>query len=105
MTHLLRGEDEAARLSGVERILSDKCFVALATTYFGTQHHEKSISEYGLQRYGRALKDVNRALGDEKRVVGFDLMESVVIMALYEVSLHATDMSLLATNNCPVPHF
>lgn len=86
MTHLLRGADEAARLRGVERPLSDKCFIALATTYFGTQHHEKIISEYGLQRYGRALKDVNRALGDERRVVGYDLMESVVIMALFEVS-------------------
>lgn len=86
LTHLLRGVDEEDPSQGVQRTLSDQCFMALATTYFGTQHQEKSVFEHGLQRYGKALKDVNMALGDPGRVIGYDLLESVVVMALFEVS-------------------
>lgn len=86
LTHLLRGVDEETPSQGVQRTLSNQCFMALATTYFGTQHQEKSIFEHGLQRYGKALKNVNMALGDPGRVIGYDLLESVVVMALFEVS-------------------
>lgn len=85
LTHLLRGVDEDVPVQGVQRNLYNKCFTALATTYFGTQHREKSIFEHGLQRYGRALRDVNTTLGDRAKAMSFDTLESVVVMAVFEV--------------------
>jgi hypothetical protein len=87
LTHLLRGQENMEPiLKGLDRTLSDKCFLALATTYYGATHHEKVVSESGLQRYSGALKELNQALRVGKRVGSYDLLESVIIMTLFEVS-------------------
>jgi len=87
LTHFLRGQEEIEPiLRGIDRTLSDRCFLAVATMYFGTQHQEKRVCEFGLQRYGDALRDLNKALRTERRVVSYDLLESVIIMTLFEVS-------------------
>jgi hypothetical protein len=69
----------------VERVLVEKSFLALSTVFFGLDHHEKSVVNRGFRRYGNALGLVRQALGDQSRYQSFDLLESIIIMALFEV--------------------
>jgi hypothetical protein len=86
LSHLLRGQaQEDMALSGIDRRLADRCFLALATTYFGFQHEQRVVSEQGLQRYSHALRYLHGALGDTSKYWSYDLLESVVVMALFEV--------------------
>jgi hypothetical protein len=66
-------------------VLVEKSFLALSTVFFGLDHHEKSVVNRGFRRYGNALGLVRQALGDQSRYQSFDLLESIIIMALFEV--------------------
>jgi hypothetical protein len=72
--------------SGMDRSLFNKAFMALATTFFGVEHKEKSVLSQGLLQYGDALSNVHHALGDPSRHQTYDLFESIAIMTLFEVS-------------------
>jgi hypothetical protein len=86
MAHLLRGSDQTEHVvPGVNRGLSDQCFLALATSYFGNEHHDQAIVERGFQRYGSALKDLHQALCHVSKSKTYDVLESVIVMALFEV--------------------
>lgn len=86
-SRLLRGIDvtDPVVSSTAERVLVEKSFLALATTFFGLDHHEKSVISRGFRRYGNALGFVHQALGDQSQYRSFDLLESIIIMALFEV--------------------
>lgn len=71
--------------SGMDRSLFNKAFKALATTFFGVEHKEKSVLNQGLLQYGDALSNVHQALGDPSRYHSYDLLESITIMTLFEV--------------------
>lgn len=88
LAHLFKGNEQVDPTAlYVERALSDQCFPALATSYFGSEHREKAVLEQGLQRYGSALKDLNTALGDLERCKTYDVLEAVTLMSLFEVRL------------------
>jgi hypothetical protein len=90
LANLLRSIDHMDQIAipGVDRMLADQCFLALATSYFGNEHHEKSLIERGFRRYGRALKRLNEALCVESKSKTYDVLESVSVMALFEVKFH-----------------
>jgi hypothetical protein len=83
---LLKGNESLDPASNlVDRKLADQCFLALATSYFGYDHREKRIVERGMQRYGMALNELHSALADSKRCASYDVLESVILMAFFEV--------------------
>ncbi|KAF9869724.1 hypothetical protein CkaCkLH20_12767 [Colletotrichum karsti] len=84
-THLLREGDDIVVQPGTDRTITTKCFVALATTIFGLDNREKPIVQRGLRRYGVALKALNRALSDSDDCRSFDVLEAVIVMALFEL--------------------
>jgi hypothetical protein len=97
-THLLQGEasahhaldlsDKPAHISKIfQEGLPVRSFLAAATTYFGRQTQQVDIMQKGLQRYGRALSDLNKALADEDMSRSLEVLDSVITMAFYEVSL------------------
>jgi hypothetical protein len=67
--------------------LALKCYLALSTTYFGAEHREPNLVRRGLYQYGKALRELNLALGDSSRCQSYDLLESVVVMATFEARL------------------
>lgn len=71
---------------GADRTLTNKCFLALSTAYFGVAHNDRPITEHGLRRYSRSLNELNLALRDPNSCRSFDVLEAVVIMAVMEVS-------------------
>ena len=83
-THLLNGEGAHPSAMHVERKLADQCFLALATTYFAHDHHEKGLFERGLTRYGSALSNLHSALSDPRRHSSYEILESVILMTLFE---------------------
>jgi hypothetical protein len=87
LAHLLRSSDQMdiVIVPGVERTLSDQCFLALATSYFGNEHRDQTLVKRGFQRYGSALKGLNEALSDISKNKTYDVIESAVVMALFEV--------------------
>jgi hypothetical protein len=89
INYLLRGlhDDQVVHQPEIDRKLTDECFLALSTTYFGAAHEDKSILQQGFQRYGLALERIYNALGDPSRYRSFDLLHAVVVAALFEVSL------------------
>ncbi|OCK91521.1 uncharacterized protein K441DRAFT_664448 [Cenococcum geophilum 1.58] len=70
-----------------QQLLAERCFLSLATTYFGSQRRQSSITRKGLQLYGLALKDLNKALNNSSQHRSLDL-NSVVTMASFEVGVH-----------------
>jgi hypothetical protein len=87
MAHLLRSNEymEQTVVPGVDRTLADQCFLALATSYFGNEHREQALVKQGFQRYSSALKGVHEALCDASKSKTYDVLESVIVMALFEV--------------------
>jgi hypothetical protein len=87
LAHLLRSSDQWDQtvVSGIDRTLSDQCFLALATSYFGNEHREKMLVDRGFRRYGTALKGLHEALCDVSKSKTYDVLESVIVMALFEV--------------------
>lgn len=67
--------------------LAERCFLSLATTYFGSQHRQSSITRKGLQLYGLALKGLNKALSNPSQYRSLDLLNSEVTMALFGVGM------------------
>ena len=86
-SRLLGGLDTTAIVisSRSDRSLVQKAFLALATTFFGLDHREKNLISQGFRRYGNALRSVHQALGDQSRYRSLDLLESISVMALFEV--------------------
>lgn len=66
--------------------LALKCYLALSTTYFGVEHRQPVLVRRGLNQYGKALTELNLALGNSSRCLSYDLLESVVVMAIFEAS-------------------
>lgn len=88
LAHLLRSSDQVEQdVTGIERTLANQCFLALATSYFGGEHKEKSLVERGLQRYGVALKGLHDAMGNSSKMKTYDVLESVIVMSLFEVAI------------------
>jgi hypothetical protein len=89
LAHLLKGSDQVNQIvvPGIDTTLSDQCFLALSTSYFGSKHGEHALVERGLQRYGSALKKLHEALADATKCITYDVVESVIVMALFEVIL------------------
>jgi hypothetical protein len=73
----------------VDRSLVTQSFLALSTTFFGLEHKEKNLVSQGFQRYGFALENIHRALADPSRRASFDLLESIVVMSVFEVCVAA----------------
>jgi hypothetical protein len=71
----------------VDRSITAQCFLALSYTYFGVKHREQDITQDGLQQYGRALSVLNGSLAKTNAAQSFDVLESVMIMAMIEVSI------------------
>ena len=89
LAHLLKSSDQMDQIAipGVERALADQCFLALATSYFGNEHREQALVKRGFQRYSSALEGLHEALGDVSKSKTYDVLESVIVMALFEVFL------------------
>lgn len=85
-SHLLKGQDQDPIVNGIGNNLTKICFLALSTTFFGAEHKETSLVQRGLHRYCFALKELQKALGDQRRHDSVDLPHAVVVMALFEVS-------------------
>ena len=66
--------------------LSEKCLLALSLSFFGIEHGQWDISKRGMQLYGVALKELNEALGDPLKVQSIEVLESVTLLSMYEVS-------------------
>lgn len=87
ISHLLSGQDQEAHvITGSSYSIASKCFLALCTTYFGSEHMEASLIQRGLQRYGCALEQLNKALGDPARRHSLDVLEAITVMVVLEVS-------------------
>ena len=66
------------------------CFSALATTFFGVAHSQKSIVDEGRLLYGRALKTVNASIASSELSSDHEvtaIIASVIALCLHEVSL------------------
>lgn len=74
----------------VPRKLANQCFLALSTTYFGHDHRQKGVVEKGLTRYGAALAGVHDALSDPKKSATYDILEAVILMALFETLMSSS---------------
>lgn len=97
---LLQGPQiaEIALPPGMDRSLFNKAFLALATTFFGVEHKEKTVLTRGLLRYGDALKHVHQALGDPSRHQSYDLLESISVMTLFEVTLSFSQFAIILSH-------
>jgi hypothetical protein len=84
---LLKSSDQMDQtvVPGVDRTLSEQCFLALATSYFGNENREQAVMERGFQRYGSALKLLHEALGSASKSKTYDVLESIIVMSLFEV--------------------
>ncbi|KAJ0374630.1 hypothetical protein COL26b_007097 [Colletotrichum chrysophilum] len=69
---------------------------------FGLDNRQKPVVQRGLRKYGTALKALNNALGDPKGSRSFDVLEAVIVMALFEWAIEKTDGSamLAALSSC-----
>jgi hypothetical protein len=78
--------------NSVDRTITAQCFLALSYTYFGVKHHEHNITQDGIRQYGNALTVLNDSLAKTEVVRSFDVLESIMIMAMIEVSKHSPDL-------------
>lgn len=79
---------DAAAAPGTSGGLAEECFIALSTTYFGIAHMERDILRQGMYRYGRSLNTLNQMLGDQGASRTLDVLEAIMIMAVFEVTVH-----------------
>jgi hypothetical protein len=84
--NLLPRTDKIPVAPDISRTITSECFVALAYTYFGAKHNARNITQWGLQKYSRALTTVHTALTSRDVARSFDVLEAITIMALIEVS-------------------
>ncbi|KAL7931209.1 hypothetical protein V8C35DRAFT_119574 [Trichoderma chlorosporum] len=83
MSQLLKGGD-ATTIPGSSGGLAEQCLVALSTTYFGIAHKERDILRHGMSKYGSSLWTLNQMLGDQSASCTLDVLEAIMIMALFE---------------------
>lgn len=86
ISYLLHESEDVVVSPDANRTLTNKCFVALSTTIFGIDKKEPDVLQHGLYRYGTALKALNRALSDPQESRSFDVLEAIIVMAVFEVS-------------------
>jgi hypothetical protein len=86
--YLMRGQEHRPEaIEGGGEQLSEKCFLALSTTYFGAEHSEPSLIQRGLSQYGVALNELNTALASSSQSCSYGVLKSVVFMIVFEVSV------------------
>jgi hypothetical protein len=66
--------------------LHQDCLVTISTAYFGRRHHQQPIMNLSLQRYGRVLSELNRALAHPEQSKSLMVLFSVTYLTLFEVS-------------------
>ena len=66
--------------------LTQKCLLSLSFSFFGAEHSQWNITRQGMRLYGLALQELNDALSDLVRVQSTEVLDSVMLMSLYEVS-------------------
>jgi hypothetical protein len=71
----------------VDCTITAQCFLALSYTYFGVKHREQGITQDGLRKYGKALSLLNGCITKSSAAQSFDVLESIMIMAMIEVSI------------------
>ncbi|UKZ57912.1 hypothetical protein TrVGV298_011773 [Trichoderma virens] len=84
ISQLLKGGGDANSIPGSSGGLAKQCLVALSTTYFGIAHMEQEILRSGMSKYGRSLRKLNQMLGDQNASRTLDVLEAIMIMALFE---------------------
>ena len=65
--------------------LAMDCLVTISTIYFGNRHRQEDIVRLGLQRYGKNLRELNRALAHPEHSKSIYVLDSVLTMTLLEV--------------------
>lgn len=84
--HILHGQEpDHPNFSAPDMSLTEKCLLALSTTYFGEEHGHSALVHRGLRRYSDALSELNSALSDPNQCRTNDVLESVIVMSLFEV--------------------
>lgn len=87
-SRVLQGPDaEEIVTHETDRNLSNASELALATTFFGAEHRDGHLFQHGLRRYSRVLEQLNAALSDPIQSLSYDLLEAVVTLSLFEVSI------------------
>ncbi len=91
MEHLLSGSDYDGKTPWMfhgwpSEPLANHCLHSLALAYFGSQHGEDRLLEKGFKQYGAALRELNKALANSSKCQTRELLVSVAVMALFEVS-------------------
>ena len=66
-------------------MLDMDCLLSISTSYFGFRHNDQSIVQLGMQRYGMALTELNRALAHPVQSKSPHVLSAVTTMMLYEV--------------------
>ncbi|KAL7913607.1 hypothetical protein GGI35DRAFT_217089 [Trichoderma velutinum] len=84
ISQLLKDGADASPMPGSSGGLAKQCLVALSTTYFGIAHMEQEILRRGMSKYGKSLRILNQRLGDQSASRTLDVLESIMIMALFE---------------------
>ncbi|KAL7952814.1 hypothetical protein V8C34DRAFT_318714 [Trichoderma compactum] len=84
ISQLLENGADVSSMPGSSGGLAKQCLVALSTTYFGIAHMEQEILRRGMSKYGKSLRTLNQRLGDQSASRTLDVLESIMIMALFE---------------------
>ncbi|QYT05891.1 Zn(2)-C6 fungal-type domain-containing protein [Trichoderma simmonsii] len=84
VSQLLEDGADVSSMPGSSGGLAKQCLVALSTTYFGIAHMEKEILRRGMSKYGKSLRTLNQRLGDQSASRTLDVLQSIMIMALFE---------------------
>ncbi|KAM6487042.1 hypothetical protein HDV62DRAFT_140665 [Trichoderma sp. SZMC 28011] len=84
VSQLLEDGADISSMPGSSGGLAKQCLVALSTTYFGIAHMEKEILRRGMSKYGKSLRTLNQRLGDQSASRTLDVLQSIMIMALFE---------------------
>ncbi|KAI4240178.1 MAG: hypothetical protein L6R40_005312 [Gallowayella cf. fulva] len=70
--------------------------LAFCLARIGTGHKDQAVGEQAIKLYGTALKEMNRALGDNKRVHTDEVLAAGKLMAQYEMFHGSTTPELKA---------
>ncbi|KAH6647890.1 fungal-specific transcription factor domain-containing protein [Truncatella angustata] len=82
---LLHGRaQQTLYLKAPDKQLAAKCLLALSTTYFGAEHGDFDLVQRGQHQYNEALSDLNMALSNPSQCRTYDVLESVVVMTIFE---------------------
>ena len=71
--------------TSLQRTVIKECILALATTFFGIGHAQKSLVADGRRLYGRALNMISSTIKDPSHF-GAEMMCAVFALSLHEVN-------------------